>query len=295
MPPTLGGKSLVTSRWDTGAGSSLLNGPRPARRARRAPSGRGRRRRQPRARGRRGRGGGPPRRRAPQQRVVVGQRGRQRGHHPRVGPVGRVAEHHQGVAPQVPGLPAGHVPAPVAGEQLVVGRGQQVDDVDLGLRAHVGAGGSPAARSWRRFGGHTSWQSSQPYRRSPRAARSSRGNGPSPAAATPGSGGRRPRRGRRWPRGAAVEAPGAGAAAVGDRRRCGTTGGQRRVGDHRAEHEPAPLPRQEQVGVLAVPAEPGPVGGLAVDQGVVVGQHPRPPAGVLERSGHDGEGRLSGR
>ena len=53
---------------------------------------------------------------------------------------------------------------------------------------------------------------------------------------------------------------------------------QRRVGDDRSQHEPAALPGQEQVGVLAVPAEPGPVGGLAVDEGVVVGHDPAAPA-----------------
>ncbi len=77
-----------------------------------------------------------------------------------VAAVADVAEHHQGVAPQLVGVAAGQVPAAVAGEQLVVGGGQQVE------HGHVGDGaGFRRGRIGlvaRRLGGHTSWQSSQP-------------------------------------------------------------------------------------------------------------------------------------
>ena len=77
---------------------------------------------------------------------------------------------------------------------------------------------------------------------------------------------------------------------VGDGlRRWAQVGGE--VSD-RPEEEPTPLPRQQDVGVLAVPPESGAVGGLAVDEGVVVGEHTRPPPGGLQVPGDDREGGL---
>ena len=89
----------------------------------------------------------------------------------------RVAEDHERVAPQPARVAPGDVPAPVALEQRLVVGGQQVE------RRRPTPGRRPASgRRWRRprwtVGGHASWQSSQPYRRSSTAGRSSTGMAP---------------------------------------------------------------------------------------------------------------------
>ena len=150
MPPIFGGKSFVTSRCFTR---------RDRRRADRRPS------------------------RAAAQRacsastlVVAVAVPLERRHDPRSSRVGRVAEDDERVAPQPARVAAGDVPAPVAVEQRLVVGGEQVEHVDPRL------GVGRQRRWWRRprwtVGGHASWQSSQPYRRSPTAGRSSTGMAP---------------------------------------------------------------------------------------------------------------------
>ena len=71
-------------------------------------------------------------------------------------------EDQQGVAAQVARIPVGDVPAAVAVEQVVVVGVEQLEHRDPGA-VGVARGprlGRPGSR--RRFGGHTSWQSSQP-------------------------------------------------------------------------------------------------------------------------------------
>ena len=71
------------------------------------------------------------------------------------------------------------------------------------------------------------------------------------------------------PVGTAVEALAAGSTTVGD------VGGGRLVlggGDDRAQDEPAADTGEEQIGVLAVPAEAGAVRDRTVDDRVVVGE-----------------------
>ena len=133
---------------------------------------------------------------------------------------------------------------------------------------------SGSGRRWRRprctVGGHTSWQSSQPYRRSPTAGAELDRDG-ARALQHPGQAA------------VGVDTPGATIAPVGQasrqRRHDPQPSADRLVGrrvrgrrDHAPEHEPAAGARQQQVGVLAEPAEPGPVGDLAVDDRVVVGE-----------------------
>ena len=72
---------------------------------------------------------------------------------------------------------------------------------------------------------------------------------------------------------------------VGGRRR------ERRIGDDRPEHELRTATAvQQQVRVLAVEAESGPSGRLPVDEGVVVGEDPRLPPRPSELTGDHLEG-----
>ena len=57
-------------------------------------------------------------------------------------------------------------------------------------------------------------------------------------------------------------------------------------GDDRAEHEPTARARQQQVGVLAVPAEPGSVCNGPVDDRVVVGESDGAVVGSTDPFGH---------
>ena len=81
---------------------------------------------------------------------------------------------------------------------------------------------------------------------------------------------------------AGVDAAAARAAAIGHRL---VGGRQRGRGDHAAEHEPTAGTRQEEVGVLAEPADTGAVGNLAIDDRVVVGEHDRPPSVAPQSTG----------
>ena len=72
----------------------------------------------------------------------------------------------------------------------------------------------------------------------------------------------------------AVDAPPAGSATLVDRvrwRQCG-------IRHHGAEDEPAAPPGEQDVGVAAVPPDPGPDGCRPVHQGVVVGHDPGRPS-----------------
>ena len=83
--------------------------------------------------------------------------------------------------------------------------------------------------------------------------------------------------------GTPVEAAVARPAAVLDRARGGR---HRRIGDDAPEHVPAPEAGEEQVGVLAPPPDAGAVRRGAIDHGVVVGEDPGPPAVRLEHGRH---------
>ena len=114
-------------------------------------------------------------------------------------PVGRVAEHDEGVAAQPARIAAGDVPAPVAVEQRAVVGVEQVEHVDPGLGVGRRAGAGGGGRGGRSAGTPPgSRRSRTGGRRRPDAARGRS----SPAAAGPrrGSGWRRSRRGRRSPR-----------------------------------------------------------------------------------------------
>ena len=200
----------------------------------------------------------------------------QRGLARRVVAVADVAQHDERVAAQAARVAPGDVPAAVAGEQLVVGAAEQLEQRHPRLRvvAAVVAGAAGRRRA-------TGWAGTPPgSRRSRRCGRRARrgtrrGNAPGActsqarqrrASTTPGAtmapvG--QPSRQRR-------HAPQPSATGAGRRR-------QRRVGDDRARARTTTAePGQQQVGVLAVPAEPGPVGRLAVDEAVVVGEHHAP-------------------
>ncbi len=116
--------------------------------------------------------------------------------------------------------------------------------------------------------------------RSPSATRCSRGKSPvicsepREATASVDDAGRDDRSGR-----ATADAPSTRAAAV--RHRCFVRLEWSRR-HHRPEHEPAAAPRQQQVAVLAVPAETGAVGRLPVDEGVVVHENTRVPADLAQ-------------
>ena len=189
MPPIFGGKSFVTSRCFTGARAA-----RPDRdRAARSPTGRARRA----PRRRRG-GSGPawprPARRARPAvlpRTTRALRRSQRGSRP--------AMYHRPWR-----------------SSSVASSASSRSSTSTHASAPAGSG-----RRWRRprwtVGGHTSWQSSQPYRRSPTAGRSSTGIAPGRcstqarqrlASITPGA--------TMAPGRAGVEAPPARAAPVGD-------------------------------------------------------------------------------
>src|SRR4051812_21905698 len=119
MPPTLGGKSLVTSRWRTVSRSS--------RHRQRVELGlhdwivvTGRQQVGP------SQLGGGPDGVGPDDGIFVVQGGRQRSLDLRLAAVAAVAQHDQGVAADVPSLPAWDVPAAEVVEDLVVGGGQQI-------------------------------------------------------------------------------------------------------------------------------------------------------------------------
>ena len=82
---------------------------------------------------------------------------------------------------------------------------------------------------------------------------------------------------------AGVDAPAARSAAVGHRRRARVGSGRR--GDDATEHEPTARARQQDVGVLAEPTDAGSIGDLAIDDGVVVGEHHGSPAVAAQLSG----------
>ena len=141
-----------------------------------------------------------------------------------------------------------------------------------GARAGSSAGTPPGSRRSRRCD-----------RRSPYAARpgstpgrcSTQARQRSPSM-TPG---RHDRAGRTH-----VDAPSARATSVGDRCRRHVRL-VRRSGDHRSEHEPAPGTGDEQVGVLAEPAQPTEICHLPIDDRVVVGEGDCPLAGVAQALG----------
>ena len=80
-----------------------------------------------------------------------------------------------------------------------------------------------------------------------------------------------------------IDASSARSAAIGLRRGSSRQGGS---GDHATEYEPTAGAGQQDVGVLAEPADAGLVGNLAIDDRVVVGERHRPPAVAAQLTGH---------
>ncbi len=214
----------------------------------------------------------------PQERVGVAEVLDQHAGHSVVAAVADVAEHHERVAADVANLPTGDVPASDPPEHdLVVrieqgeqgrpgpfGPGERADRGTPVGRAHLlalVAAVDPITERHPMLGGEDPVGLEEP-REAP------------PGVHHP--------RGRDGPGRAPVEAARATAAPVLHRMGGGS---QRGVGHHRAEDVPAAQPGQEQVGVLPPPPDAGPVGRSPVDQGVVVGQHPSPPPGVLQQHG----------
>ncbi len=166
--------------------------------------------------------------------------------------VGGVAEDDQRVPAEVPHGPVGDVPAAVTFEQRLVRRGEQIEHVDPtrggGLvaatvrddvrRAHLLAlvASVEAVAQGR----------SRVAREHPRRLHEP---GEAPTSIDDARGDDRAGR-------APVDAPTARATPVVDR---DVVRAQRSVGDHRAEHEPRALARQQDVGALAEPAR-GPLG-----------------------------------
>ena len=295
MPPSLGGKSLVTSRCFIG--SRLGAAPR---------ADRGRRHRRPRA-GRRGRAAGPPTRRAP---AAAGSGGAGA---PRAPP------------PRPPSPPSPMLPSTTS----ALRRRWSGSRRGMYQRPWRASSSSSEARSR----SSTGTDAPRRRRRRPRPATRPGGSGgwagrpPGSVAAVDAVAERGPVLDREHPGGlhqpgqaaagvdhaggddgagrAAVDAPRARPAPVGHRLRGGLEVG---VGEDRAEHEPAPLPGQQQVRALAVPAQTGAVGGLAVHEAVVVhqgaggvarlgehGRRPRPGRPGARRSGPRSRRRRPGR
>src|ERR1700677_4470261 len=109
MPPTLGGKSLVTSRWVTG--SRLRPGIALDEITSTQHEGR------------------PPGV-LDDHLVIDGQPAAQGGLGGRLGAVANVAQGHQGVTTEIAGMAFGDVPTAVARHELVVGGTEEVEEVD---------------------------------------------------------------------------------------------------------------------------------------------------------------------
>ena len=191
--------------------------------------------------------------------------------------VADVAEHDQRVAPQPPRIATGDVPPTVAVETAVVVGVEQVEHVDPRLHVAVEHPGvaTPQAHGRRArllavVAAVDAVADRLAQRERDRPGRCSTQARHRLASMTPGRDDR-PGRARR-------RCSAARSAAVGDRCR----GRERRRRDDAAEHEPAAGPGNEEVGVLAEPAEPAAVGDLAVDDRVVVGERHGPLAGGPE-------------
>ena len=231
---------------------------------------------------------GGPDRVAPHQWVGVGQGPAQGRRHGGIPGIGDVAQHHQGVAAQVPRLAMRYVPAPVPGHELVVAGRQHLEQVDDRLRAGRGLSGwidpvgalvgranllavvasvEPIAERGAVVTGERPIDLQQPSQAPP---------GVDHPGGDDGTGG------------TSVDATGAATAAIGEPP---SARSQRRIGDNRAQHEPAAPTRQEEIGVLAVPADACSVCGLPIDEGVVVGHDAAAPARGLELAGDDGQRR----
>ena len=263
MPPTLGGKSLVTSRWVTG---------RRRRPGRRRPSSPGR---PPGVLGEHaGRRPDSQRRRA---RPVAGSCA-----------VPHVAQGHQRIAPQVAGVAVGDVPAAVGRQQLLVGGLEQVEQVHPGLGCRRSGGGGGSRRSATRLIGTDLLALVAPVDPVPQRppvllgerTRGLHQPGQAPTGVEhpgghqgPGRAGGQAAGAAPAPLGVAVGAP---AGAVGRRGASVTT---------EPRTEPRTEPGQQEQRVLPEPAEPGPMGGGPVDQGVVVADHRGPPAPVPQGVG----------
>ncbi len=192
----------------------------------------------------------------------------------------RVAQHDEGIAPRPARVTVGEVAAAPPVEHLVVGGAQQGDDVDE-RRRRLDVQLRPATEPHRRRARVLALVAAvQPVADRLAPVRRDRARLlQQPRQAAPGiDDARLDDRLRR----AAVEAPGARAAAVVHHR---VRHRQRRRGDHAAEHEPAPRSGHHQVGVLAEPADAGEVGHLAVDDAVVVGERHRLPPVRAQPSG----------